>query len=111
MKREAGVNPARTRHRILQAEGRFHWETGKETDALEQSAGRPAFRSTGTLRSCHEELAVQNRKADILPTAGEMVFFVRKYRKPSLEKEGFFLYEPKEPALRVVAAFQKRREQ
>ena len=39
---------------------------------------KPAFRSTGTLRSCHEELAVQNRKADICPTAGEMVFFVMK---------------------------------
>lgn len=45
---------------------------------LKQGAGRPAFRSTGTLRSCHEELAVQNRKADFCPTAGEMVFFVMK---------------------------------
>ena len=45
---------------------------------LKQLAGRHDFRSTGTLRSCHEELAVQNRKADICPTAGEMVFFVIK---------------------------------
>ena len=62
--------------------GMIHWETGKETDALESNpeamSRETCFRSTGTLRSCHEELAVQNRKADICPTAGEMVFFVMK---------------------------------
>ena len=78
VKREAGANPARTRHRDSQATAYYHWETGKGVEASERSVGRPAFRSTGTLRSCHEELAVQNRKADICPTAGEMVFCVMK---------------------------------
>ena len=30
MKRETGVNPVRTRHRILRAYAIFHWGTGKE---------------------------------------------------------------------------------
>ena len=78
MKRETGENPVRARHRNSRVEANNHWKTGKGAKVSERSVGRPAFRSTGTLRSCHEELAVQNRKADICPTAGEMVFFVMK---------------------------------
>ena len=47
VKREAGANPARTRHRDSQATAYYHWETGKGVEALERSVGRPAFRSTG----------------------------------------------------------------
>lgn len=47
VKREAGVNPARTRHRDSQATTYYHWETGKGVEASERSVGRPAFRSTG----------------------------------------------------------------
>ena len=47
VKREAGVNPARTRHRDSQATAYYHWETGKGVEASERSVGRPAFRSTG----------------------------------------------------------------
>ena len=45
--REAGANPARTRHRDSQATAYYHWETGKGVEASERSVGRPAFRSTG----------------------------------------------------------------
>ena len=31
VKREAGANPARTRHRDSQATAYYHWETGKES--------------------------------------------------------------------------------
>ena len=48
VKREAGANPARTRHRDSQATAYYHWETGKGVEASERSVGRPAFRSTGT---------------------------------------------------------------
>ena len=47
VKREAGANPARTRHRDSQATAYYHWETGKGVEASERSVGRPAFRSTG----------------------------------------------------------------
>ena len=47
VKREAGANPARTRHRDSQATTYYHWETGKGVEASERSVGRPAFRSTG----------------------------------------------------------------
>lgn len=47
VKREAGANPARTRHRDSQATAYYHWETGKGAEASERSVGRPAFRSTG----------------------------------------------------------------
>ena len=63
VKREAGANPARTRHRDSQATAYYHWETGKGVEASERSVGRPAFRSTGikvTVHSCHEKLAVRN---------------------------------------------------
>lgn len=46
VKREAGANPARTRHRDSQATTYYHWETGKGVEASERSVGRPAFRST-----------------------------------------------------------------
>ena len=35
-----------------------------ELDASERSAGRPAFRSTGTKSSGHEELAVRKNRTD-----------------------------------------------
>ena len=47
VKREAGANPARTRHRDSQATAYYHWETGKGVEASERSVGRPGFRSTG----------------------------------------------------------------
>ena len=47
VKRDAGANPARTRHRDSQATAYYHWETGKGVEASERSVGRPAFRSTG----------------------------------------------------------------
>ena len=47
VKREAGANPARTRHRDSQATAYYHWETGKGVEASERSVGSPAFRSTG----------------------------------------------------------------
>lgn len=47
VKREAGANPARTRHRDSQATAYYHWETGKGVEASERSVGRPAFRGTG----------------------------------------------------------------
>ena len=61
VKREAGANPARTRHRDSQATAYYHWETGKGVEASERSVGRPAFRSTGMKNSCHEELAVRKK--------------------------------------------------
>ena len=49
MKRETGENPVRTRHRVLQAEATDPLgDREGELDASERSAGRPAFRSTGT---------------------------------------------------------------
>ena len=64
VKREAGANPARTRHRDSQATAYYHWETGKGVEASERSVGRPAFRSTGTKSSGHEELAVRKNRTD-----------------------------------------------
>ena len=62
--------------------GMIHWETGKETDALESN---PEAMSRETCLSQYRNVtfvsrgtAVQNRKADFCPTAGEMVFFVMK---------------------------------
>ena len=34
VKREAGANPARTRHRDSQATAYYHWETGKGETAM-----------------------------------------------------------------------------
>ena len=39
VKREAGANPARTRHRDSQATAYYHWETGKGVEASERSVG------------------------------------------------------------------------
>ena len=36
LKRETGVNPVRTRHRILRAKVDNHWETGKGAGASDQ---------------------------------------------------------------------------
>ena len=49
MKREAGENPARTRHRDSQVEAQNHWVTGKGAETSERLVGRPAFRSTGII--------------------------------------------------------------
>jgi hypothetical protein len=60
VKREAGENPARSRHRNSRAEAHIHWETGKGAEAFDRSAGRPAFRGMGTRVPGHEELAIRN---------------------------------------------------
>ena len=36
LKRETGVNPVRTRHRILRAKADIHWATGKGAGVLDQ---------------------------------------------------------------------------
>jgi hypothetical protein len=62
VKREAGEIPARSRHRVLRAKSQIHWETGKGLEAFDQSAGRPALRSTGSFcASDHEDLVVRNK--------------------------------------------------
>ena len=62
MKRETGESPVRTRHRILRATIETTGRLGRRLCASEQLAGRPAFHSTGTEGSCHEKLAVRNKK-------------------------------------------------
>ena len=65
VKRETGANPVRTRHRISSATAvRPLGDREGELDASERSAGRPAFRSTGTKSSGHEELAVRKNRTD-----------------------------------------------
>ena len=55
VKRETGASPVRTRHRNLQAYVVIPLgDREGKPQASEQSVGRPAFRSTGTERSCHE---------------------------------------------------------
>ena len=49
VKREAGANPARTRHRDSQATAYYHWETGKVSwMRLNDQPGDLPLRSTGT---------------------------------------------------------------
>ena len=43
VKREAGANPARTRHRDSQATAYYHWETGKESKRQSVQSGDLPF--------------------------------------------------------------------
>ncbi len=73
VKREAGVNPARTRHRDSQATTYYHWETGKGVEASERSVGRPAFRSTGMK-------SYRSPASSTLSAASQLIFAYKKVR-------------------------------
>ena len=69
---------------------------------LERLSNKPGylpFTVQEHICSGHEELAVQNRKADICPTAGEMVFFVMKILEaPRWKTKGLLsIYAGNEP--------------
>ena len=73
VKREAGANPARTRHRDSQATAYYHWETGKGVEASERSVGRPAFRSTGMK-------SYRSPASSTLSAASQLIFAYKKVR-------------------------------
>lgn len=58
LKRETGVNPVRTRHRILRAKADNHWETGKGPERRINKSGELPFVVREQYVPCHEELAV-----------------------------------------------------
>ena len=73
VKREAGANPARTRHRDSQATAYYHWETGKGVEASERSVGRPAFRSTG-MKSYRSPATFAKPASSTLSAASQLIF-------------------------------------
>ena len=73
VKREAGANPARTRHRDSQATAYYHWETGKGVEASERSVGRPAFRSTG-MKSYRSPAPFAKPASSTLSAASQIIF-------------------------------------
>ena len=65
VKRETGVNPVRTRHRILRAKADNHWETGKGPERRINKSGELPFVVREPEVPCHEGLAVHmNRMRD-----------------------------------------------
>ena len=79
VKREAGANPARTRHRDSQATAYYHWETGKGVEASERSVGRPAFRSTG-MKSYRSPATFANTASSTLSAASQLIFAYKTVR-------------------------------
>ena len=86
VKREAGANPARTRHRDSQATAYYHWETGKGAEASERSVGRPAFRSTGMK-------SYRSPASSTLSAASQLIFAYKKVRVNCNEKMFFLPYK------------------
>ena len=86
VKREAGANPARTRHRDSQATAYYHWETGKGAEASERSVGRPAFRSTGMK-------SYRSPAPSTLSVASQLIFAYKKVRVNCNEKMFFLPYK------------------
>ena len=86
VKREAGANPARTRHRDSQATAYYHWETGKGVEASERSVGRPAFRSTGMK-------SYRSPASSTLSAASQLIFAYKKVRVNCNEKMFFLPYK------------------
>ena len=79
VKREAGANPARTRHRDSQATAYYHWETGKGVEASERSVGRPAFRSTG-MKSYRSPATFAKPASSTLSAASQLIFAYKTVR-------------------------------
>ena len=79
VKREAGANPARTRHRDSQATAYYHWETGKGAEASERSVGRPAFRSTG-MKSYRSPATFAKPASSTLSAASQLIFAYKTVR-------------------------------
>ena len=65
LKRETGVIPVRTRHRILRVKADDHWVTGKGPERLINKSGELPFVVREPEVPCHEGLAVHmNRMRD-----------------------------------------------
>ena len=92
VKREAGANPARTRHRDSQATAYYHWETGKGVEASERSVGRPAFRSTG-MKSYRSPAPFAKPASSTLSAASQLIFAYKKVRVNCNEKMFFLPYK------------------
>ena len=92
VKREAGANPARTRHRDSQATAYYHWETGKGVEASERSVGRPAFRSTG-MKSYRSPATFAKPASSTLSAASQLIFAYKKVRVNCNEKMFFLPYK------------------
>ena len=92
VKREAGANPARTRHRDSQATAYYHWETGKGAEASERSVGRPAFRSTG-MKSYRSPAPFAKPASSTLSAASQLIFAYKKVRVNCNEKMFFLPYK------------------